>query len=499
MADAGEGMTKRALVVDDDQSVMMATQRLLESSGYDVTCCAQAVEAWDLCLSEGFGLIVLDWNLAEISGAALLSRLRQLDQYKAVPILIVSGFLDRNDLALIDDFLHCAALTKPFETTDLDEAVEALLDEIRWLDSHRGAISELMASVRQSSSEMVDLGQVEKLVKDAPSHRIYVAVAQLLMAGGLDDDAETLLRLAMTKNDASVAARTELAKLQFRQGKLRSARTLLESDFGATDTQSIERLVTLGYVSLEEMSTDEAKSFFEDALEIDAQNEAALNGLSAAEDLSSFARDRQSTAHSVPSTLNMMGISMVLDQKLEEGVRYYKAALDMLRTSALKAKVSFNIGYARKRQGNHSEAAEWFRKALDLDPELEKASGALSRNSRTTDVQVEDGASFDYSMNMEEMDMSAEDFGAEEPVDEVEESSLEQVTRATFSAECPLIDQFLDMASRQGVYLEGQLPEMYSLYKDAGDDRFNQVLGRLVSDQTPSVSQLKSALEAAAA
>ena len=53
-------MTKRILVVDDDENILSLERTILEQKGFDVTAAAGGAEALKLLAGQAFDLVLLD-------------------------------------------------------------------------------------------------------------------------------------------------------------------------------------------------------------------------------------------------------------------------------------------------------------------------------------------------------------------------------------------------------------------------------------------------------
>lgn len=83
-------MTRKILLVDDDEMVLIAVADLLRSHGYQVKTASSGDTALDLADHEPFDLCILDAVMPGITGTDLADRLRSLDQHKKMPIIMLS-------------------------------------------------------------------------------------------------------------------------------------------------------------------------------------------------------------------------------------------------------------------------------------------------------------------------------------------------------------------------------------------------------------------------
>ncbi len=76
----------RVLIVDKDERVLIALERLLEDEGFDTTTTWSAREALDYAVSEGCEVLVIGDQLPDLSCEQFL---REVQRHGAVPVVVV--------------------------------------------------------------------------------------------------------------------------------------------------------------------------------------------------------------------------------------------------------------------------------------------------------------------------------------------------------------------------------------------------------------------------
>ncbi|MHA0284996.1 response regulator transcription factor [Mycobacterium sp. C3-094] len=122
---AQDGAGRTVLMVDDDPDVRTSVARGLRHSGFDVRVAATGKEALRLLSSESHDALVLDVQMPELDGVAVVTALRALGN--DIPICVLSARDTVNDRiagleAGADDYL-----TKPFDLGELVARLHALL------------------------------------------------------------------------------------------------------------------------------------------------------------------------------------------------------------------------------------------------------------------------------------------------------------------------------------------------------------------------------------
>ena len=122
-------MPKKILIVDDEPSVIVSVQFLMEQNGYDVMLAFSGEEAMEIINEKKVDLILLDIMLPVIDGFEVCQRVRENpDWYKIKIILLTALDSDANvekGLALGAD----AYITKPFSNIEIVDKVKELLEE----------------------------------------------------------------------------------------------------------------------------------------------------------------------------------------------------------------------------------------------------------------------------------------------------------------------------------------------------------------------------------
>ena len=116
------------LIVDDVPSAARIVRKLLHNGGFtqvfDVPSGAAALEALKL---EAIDLVIIDYNLRDMSGSELISLLRQDVTYEELPCLVISSDLSAAELAAVTAFGNVAYLAKPFTSALLLGKIEGLM------------------------------------------------------------------------------------------------------------------------------------------------------------------------------------------------------------------------------------------------------------------------------------------------------------------------------------------------------------------------------------
>ena len=122
-------MPIKILIVDDEPSIIVPVQFLMEQNGYDVMVAFSGEEAMEIIAEKKVDLILLDIMLPVIDGFEVCQRVRENPQWNKIKIILLTALgSDANvekGLALGAD----AYITKPFSNIEIVDKVKELLEE----------------------------------------------------------------------------------------------------------------------------------------------------------------------------------------------------------------------------------------------------------------------------------------------------------------------------------------------------------------------------------
>lgn len=117
----------KVLVVEDEAAIRDMLSFTLNAAEFEVIEAPNAEQGWKLILDQKPDILVLDWMLPGVSGVSLAQRIRQNDQTRALPIILLTARGEESDQVLgfesgADDYV-----IKPFSPRALVARLKALL------------------------------------------------------------------------------------------------------------------------------------------------------------------------------------------------------------------------------------------------------------------------------------------------------------------------------------------------------------------------------------
>jgi len=108
-------MKKVILIADDSPSIRKFAAFSLSTKGYDIISVSDGMEALEKLPTEKINLVITDLNMPNVDGFELIKAIRNNEELKEIPIIILSSMAGTED---IERGMMCGAnsyLIKPFD------------------------------------------------------------------------------------------------------------------------------------------------------------------------------------------------------------------------------------------------------------------------------------------------------------------------------------------------------------------------------------------------
>jgi len=144
-------MTRKIMVVDDEQNIREIISEFLKQMGYSVTVAVDGVDALDKIQYDQFELYIVDVYMPRMNGLELLIKLKEIQPLAVVIITTGYSSIDVAIKAIRNGAYHY--LTKPIQAEELIKVVENGLKHAADL----GEVSTLSLAPLEISSELIEL------------------------------------------------------------------------------------------------------------------------------------------------------------------------------------------------------------------------------------------------------------------------------------------------------------------------------------------------------
>ena len=118
----------RALVVDDSRAMRMILSKTLAESGFEVMQAANGREALEIMDREGpaIGLVLLDWNMPEVTGIEVVEQLRSQKAFNTVRVVMVTTETEIEQMARALEAGADEYVMKPFTRDAVEDKLRLI-------------------------------------------------------------------------------------------------------------------------------------------------------------------------------------------------------------------------------------------------------------------------------------------------------------------------------------------------------------------------------------
>lgn len=381
---------KNALIVDSDSTVVTQVESILRQIGIDeivVFADGDAAANW-IGKNDLPGLIIQEWKLPKLSGAALVQRIVKIG-VKSTSLVVLSSLVQREDDPLMKEMGVSAVVSKPLIADDFLRTVMTALREDRFPTS----ISTIERKLRHALSAG-DLALAQnlfskiKVIKDVPAVNLMTLDAEISCAAGDHEKARDLaLEALRSKGDTTILLNL-LGKIYLRLGDNDSAFKCLNRA-QQFSTKNLERLCLLAEVCSENGETGKAQEMLADAQALDKNNEQVVTAtVNVALNSGDVKKAREvmlsmDSLSRVVSYMNNRAVILSRQGKVEESLELYKNALASVPDSCPtdRSILNYNLGLAYARTDHLTQAESYLSqvKLPENHPISKKAASLLAR------------------------------------------------------------------------------------------------------------------------
>ena len=125
----GVRMTKKVLIVEDNELNMKLFHDLLEAQGYETLQTREGLQALSIARDNRPDLILMDIQLPEVSGLQVTQWIKSDEELKHIPVIAITAFAMKGDEEKIRQGGCEAYLSKPISVVKFLETVKSYLGD----------------------------------------------------------------------------------------------------------------------------------------------------------------------------------------------------------------------------------------------------------------------------------------------------------------------------------------------------------------------------------
>jgi two-component system, chemotaxis family, chemotaxis protein CheY len=120
-------MSKQILIADDSKSIREVLAFSLTNAGYEVFVARDGMDALNFFDGRSIDLLLTDYYMPNMNGLELIEKIRELDHYKNIPVLVLTTENQRSMIKEAKDLGATGWLLKPFSTDKLIQTLRKMI------------------------------------------------------------------------------------------------------------------------------------------------------------------------------------------------------------------------------------------------------------------------------------------------------------------------------------------------------------------------------------
>jgi CheY-like chemotaxis protein len=124
-SNAGQAISRRILVAEDNKSIQDVVSRILKFMGFEVALAGNGIEALSVFLDSSFDLVLTDLQMPNMDGWSLASRIKE--RSPNTPVVLMTGADRETVLKKVERGPVDSVIFKPFRLEDLQRTVQGEL------------------------------------------------------------------------------------------------------------------------------------------------------------------------------------------------------------------------------------------------------------------------------------------------------------------------------------------------------------------------------------
>jgi CheY-like chemotaxis protein len=122
-------MTKRILVIDNEQYIQEVTQICLRTTaGWQVFMASSGREGITTAQTEQPDAILLDVMMPDMDGPATFQKLQESEATRSIPVILLTAKVQASDRRRYEELGVKGAIAKPFNPLELASQIAEILD-----------------------------------------------------------------------------------------------------------------------------------------------------------------------------------------------------------------------------------------------------------------------------------------------------------------------------------------------------------------------------------
>ncbi len=161
-------MSKRVLIIEDNNDIRENVVEILELAGYEVYAAANGKAGVDLAIKNTPDIVLCDIMMPELDGYGVLYMLNKYPETAAIPFIFLTAKAERVDLRKGMEMGADDYITKPFDDMELLTAIESRLKK---KEAQEAFYSKSLDKLTNLVSKNDGLAELKKIIQERKSRQ----------------------------------------------------------------------------------------------------------------------------------------------------------------------------------------------------------------------------------------------------------------------------------------------------------------------------------------
>jgi len=122
----------KILVVDDQVTMRKVISHILQELGYkDIKVAEDGVLAFKMLVNGCFDFVISDWNMPNMTGIQLLKAIRETEEIKDLPVLLVTAENEKKQVMEAARAGVNSFIAKPFSGAELEKKIKIIFPHLK--------------------------------------------------------------------------------------------------------------------------------------------------------------------------------------------------------------------------------------------------------------------------------------------------------------------------------------------------------------------------------
>ncbi|MDX1519694.1 MAG: adenylate/guanylate cyclase domain-containing response regulator [Gammaproteobacteria bacterium] len=166
--------SKTILLADDDRTTRMVLAKMLEEEGYRVDQADRGEKCLFMALEKTYDAFLVDVNMPSLGGIDLTKRLRNLDRYKNVPVIVITSMDESEKLKEVFDAGATDFIHKPVNQVVLHARLKSHLEKVEYFEEMEKVQEYLNRYISAKTQRMVEAYALTGLLPSPELHNVCV-------------------------------------------------------------------------------------------------------------------------------------------------------------------------------------------------------------------------------------------------------------------------------------------------------------------------------------